>query len=494
MKTLAKTMVLVILSGSMMACGDSDNKFRPDSSMSQIDAPYHGYWLAPAYGTLLEVKDNSALLYRYTSDYCVLQDEFDELTTTTLQRSVKLQANNTQLSWFAGYGTKSFSAPNLIFNKESIAPASCDSEVLTTSSSMTNAELFGLYSQIMSEYYVDFTRKNVDWVTLTYEQSLGITSQQSTFLEAIYETMLPLADGHNSWQSSQGEFIQILDKPTHIMRLIEEFANDKGLTYPLVESELTDVIVNSINSYVEGQLGLEQTILASYASDDIHASDDGLVMWTTVDNVGYLKINAMTGFSTASEESDDLTQVTSALENINAILDEALTELAESQGLIIDIRENGGGNDYISLAIASRFAETEYTAYKKYAREGEGYTTARSVIVKPSEYVNYQNKPIVLLVSTNTASAAEVFSLSMSQLDNVKLVGEVTQGIFSDILSWNLPGGHTLGLSNELYVTPEDEWLEGIGVGVDIPVEYFSKTDRALFKDSGMEQALLLLE
>lgn len=495
MKQAVQTLALVIAAGSLIACGGGTKSSpNPTPTLPSVDLAYQGYWNAPGYGTVLDISEDTVTLYKYTSDYCILQDQFDNVTTSVLERSVELQSSSNQLNWFAGYGTKTFGAPGMLLDKVSALPASCSSDVLSPGSSMSNADLFALYSQIMKEYYVDFSRNNVDWDTLSYNQSLTITQQASSLLEAVYQTFVPLADGHNSWQSAQGQTVQVLGKPTHYMRLIEEYAVAHGLSYPLVENELDNATINAINLYVEAQLELEMEIMASYATTDIESAADERVFWTSINNIGYLRIDAMTGYSTAANSTDDLTRVTSALDNINAILDEALTALSDTQGMIIDIRGNGGGNDYISLAIASRFTDSAFTAYKKYARDGSGYTAVREVTVSPSENVTYTNKPVVLLVSTNTASAAEVFAMTLSQLDQVSVVGEPTQGIFSDILSWVLPGEHELGLSNEVYLTADDEWLEGEGVAVDIQQAYFNLSDRQQQKDSGIEKALELLQ
>lgn len=493
MKKSVQTIAIILAAGSLIACGGSDKSSLPSSSLPAIDTSYQGYWNAPGYGTVLDISSDTVNLYMYTSDYCILQEQFDDVSTAELQRSVEMHNNGEQLVWFAGYGSKTFSAPGMILNKESELPASCTGEVLTPESSMSNSELFALYSQIMQEYYVDFSRNNVDWDTLSYQQSLTVTEQTDSLLEAVYNTMLPLADGHNTWHSSTGQTIQVLGKPIHYMTLIEEYAVAHGLSYPLIEDELDLPTIEAINQYVETQMTVEAEIMLSYATDDIETAAGENVLWTVIDDIGYLRIDTMTGYSTAATSTDDLTQVTSALENINAILDDALTSLSDTNGLIIDVRGNGGGNDYISLAIASRFTDTTFTAYKKYARDGNGYTPTRVVTVSPSEYVNYTDKPVVLLVSSNTASAAEVFTLTMSQLDHISLVGEPTQGIFSDVLTWGLPGAHELGLSNEVYLTPDDEWLEGEGVAVDIHQAYFSLFDRQSQKDSGLEAALALL-
>jgi len=73
-------------------------------------------------------------------------------------------------------------------------------------------------------------------------------------------------------------------------------------------------------------------------------------------------------------------------------------------------------------------------------------------------------------------------------------VGEATHGIFSDIMQWVLPGEHELGISNEVYLSPDDEWYEGVGVPVDVNVPFFSLSDRTQGVDSAIDAALEVLQ
>jgi len=84
------------------------------------------------------------------------------------------------------------------------------------------------------------------------------------------------------------------------------------------------------------------------------------------------------------------------------------------------------------------------------------------------ETVPYQGtrylKPIYMLTSELTASAAEVFTLRMRELPNVVQVGETTQGIFSDSTEKGLPNGWVLAMSTEIYRDPRGQNYEGAGV------------------------------
>lgn len=496
LNVIAAVMATSLLSG----CGGGGSKDQINSLPGSgqpapaIAEAYQGIWLSSAYGQVLVVDDNSVQYYRYTSDYCVLQDSFDELSTAELTRSVALNNTEDALEWFVGTGTREFHAPTKMLGKVEQVPASCAGEPLTVASDLTNQELFALYSQIMAEYYVDFNRTNADWAALTYAQETQVTANNVTLYEAIYQTLLPLADSHNSWSAADGTIIKAYTKPVHTTHLIEEYALANGLSFPLEHSELNNAIVANIESYIDTALAQEVNTILSYATSDIAQDQSEQITWFAINNIGYLRIDAMHNYSTAEADSDDLTQTTSNLSNLNEALDEALTDLAATDGLMIDIRYNGGGNDYISLAIASRFTESEFLAYKKFARDGADVTATQSSYIAPSQYVNYTGKPVALLVSNDTASAAETFSLSMQQLPHVTLIGEPTHGIFSDILQWVLPGEHELGLSNEVYLSPDDVWYEGVGVPVDVEVPFFPQSDRTGGVDSAIETALEVLQ
>ncbi|GGF54270.1 S41 family peptidase [Alteromonas lipolytica] len=499
MSTKLKFAAVMVSAALLSACGGSSHNDQidvqpPPPPAAAIDEAYQGNWISEAYGQVLVISESSVEYYRYTSDYCLLQDDFTDVTTADLIRSVDFIDSTEKLTWYVGTGTREFHAPARELEKVAEVPASCVDNKLTADSALTNPEMFALYSQIMDEYYVDFSRQNVDWSALMYQLEGDITSQTDTLYEAIYQSLLPLADSHNSWQANDGTLITVNTKPTHATNLIEEYALANGLSFPLEESELNNTIVANIESYIETAIEQEINAVLSYATSNVNQDDSEELAWFAINNIGYLRIDAMTGFSSADEEADDLAQVTSALNNVNEVLDEVLTDFAFTDGMIIDIRYNGGGNDYISLAIASRFTESEFLAYKKYAREGAGVTATRESYVEPSEFVNYTGKPVVVLVSNETASAAETFSLTMHQLDHVTFVGEPTHGIFSDIMTWVLPGEHQLGLSNEVYLSPDDVWYEGVGVPVDIEVPFFPLEDRIAGKDSGLEAALNALQ
>ena len=435
------------------------------------------------------------------SDYCFLFGANQGIDTASVERLLRQTDNINELEWFSGFGTDTFGPPGIYFERDNALPASCQEQVIaldgTDSITFDATELFSMYEQIFAEYYVDFERSNVDWTSVAQAAGM-VLNNNSTAAElftAMGSTLEPLADGHNFVQAPQGWSAKTLTKQTLIERLIEESANMNGLPYPIPQDMITQQIVDDVNAYVIGHLQNQWEMVTDYAGSpsDIKSAADGLIRWFENESVGYLYIGSMSGYAENTED-DELLFTQQTLANMESALDLALTDLADVEGLIVDVRTNDGGFDFISLAIASRFTQTEFHAYSKQARNGASRTQLRDVYLAPRSDINYVG-PVALLTSTSTVSAAETFTMTMSQLPQVTVIGEASHGALSNVMEWALPNGFQIGLSNEYYLSPEGEWYEGTGIPVDIEVPFYTPQQRDNNVDLGIETAIgLFLE
>jgi C-terminal processing protease CtpA/Prc len=142
-----------------------------------------------------------------------------------------------------------------------------------------------------------------------------------------------------------------------------------------------------------------------------------------------------------------------------------------TKGLIIDIRLNPGGTDQCVYQIASRFADRKRVGHhrKTKTKPGtDGFAELKTRYLSPHE--NTYLKPIVLLTHDASFSGADVFAMVMTELPQVTIVGEPTNGIFSNMLEKKLPNGWKYTLSFQVYYSADMTCYEGKGVPVDVPL------------------------
>lgn len=484
-------------------CDNSGSKTRviptPPVSVDSINAKYQGVWTAPGYAHTMVVGKHRVDFYQHTSSYCLHTDELNDITTEDIENVVRETESNNQLEWYLSYGTASFSALGIQYERRAALPQTCEDNPISliedSESPLDTLELWDFYGQIFAEYYVDFGLKNIDWQQLYYDASIKLNtgSTADDLFLAMAQTLVPLADTHNYIQTPQGWFAKTLTKPTLSQRLVEEFAFKNDLPFPIPLEIVTETIASDLHNYVTANLQYQWRLVADYAqqSTDIKTAANDLIRWFEREDIGYLYLGGMLGYADA-EQLEGIAYAEKTLDVLNAALDAALNDLRNVNGLIIDVRTNDGGHDYVSLAIASRFTEYETHVYSKQARNGNSRTPLQEVFLAPYNGLRYSG-PITLLTSTSTISAAETFALIMSQFSNVTLIGEPSQGVFSDVMEWTLPNGFNIGLSNEFYLTPNGEWYEGQGVPVDVAVPFYTLQQREAEIDLGIETAFTLL-
>ncbi|NOH98977.1 S41 family peptidase [Vibrio sp. 99-70-13A1] len=462
MKKIAlTTLALLAISG----CNDSDKK-KSDSVANN----YTGIWDAPAYGELIEINSDSSLnIYRYTPDICWIEDSLSSVDIKTLETKIRFYDSTNFIERFDDYGTSDFHAPGTVFEKQEQLPYICQSDNLID---LVNLELeplqtFDIIKNIYRHHYVDFNLKNINFDQLadSIRINLSDNSSQEDVAIALYQILSPLEDIHNSI-TLDNITLSSKNKPLYTDIIRQEFATTTGLPFSFEEDELTETQLgnykqhasNRINKYLEG--------ISYFEPEDkpVQVVAGGLISWFINEGIGYINIGAMFGYGETNEEQ---------LESINKIMQDFIEANVNSSAVIIDVRTNFGGHDFISLAIAQYFTDSEMHVYSKQARLDNGFTELTDVILEPLETETYFNGPVYVLTSASTVSGAEVFALTMSALPNVTTVGELSQGAFSDVLDWEFSEEIKISIANERYVTPAGDWYEGLGVPVDIYVPFF---------------------
>ena len=130
-------------------------------------------------------------------------------------------------------------------------------------------------------------------------------------------------------------------------------------------------------------------------------------------------------------------------------LDEMMSHMALCNGLILDIRSNGGGNLTNAEKLASRFCNEKTLVGYEQHKTGKGhndFSEMEEQYLEPSSNMRWQ-KGVVVLTNRHVFSAANEFVKYMKCLPTVKVVGDRTGGGAGLPFSNTLPNGWTVRFS-----------------------------------------------
>ena len=155
-----------------------------------------------------------------------------------------------------------------------------------------------------------------------------------------------------------------------------------------------------------------------------------------------------------------------------------LENLKKLDGLVIDIRSNGGGSSNVGYRILSHLTDKVILGSKSYVRKGQpirkawGYSIPKWEELESYPYkVEHEeifSKPVIVLAGAQTFSAAEDFLIAFKELDIGLVIGEKTAGSTGQPLSISLPAGGAarVCVKRDKYQSGED-WV-GVGIEPDI--------------------------
>lgn len=173
---------------------------------------------------------------------------------------------------------------------------------------------------------------------------------------------------------------------------------------------------------------------------------------------------------------------------IAAVFARAMKEkMAGVRGVIIDLRNNGGGDTEAMTDIASAVVGNGSSLGQFTERSSYSFTiNTRSKSLLTPERISLTNLPMIVLTSERTASAAEIFVAALRASARARVIGTETCGCVLAIRSRHqLPDGGLLDVSELDYRTAAGVRLEGHGVKPDETVliqrsDLYSSRDRAL--------------
>ena len=249
-------------------------------------------------------------------------------------------------------------------------------------------------------------------------------------------------------------------------------------------AELRDGHVNLTSSLASSQYrqwfdsyprNFSDSIQSIYLKKDYNQSS-GLTYQILENNIGYIYCSS---FSNGIGDGN---------------LDQTLNRLANCDGLIIDVRNNGGGNLTTAQKLAARFTNQKTLVGYMTQKTGKGhrdFSNPYPVYIEPSNGIRWQKRAVVL-TNRRSFSATNDFVNSMKQFPLITIVGDKTGGGSGLPFTSEIPCGWSIRFSASPMLDPQMNQIE-FGINPDVKVDMTSE-DMQKGKDTMIEIACKLLK
>ena len=252
---------------------------------------------------------------------------------------------------------------------------------------------------------------------------------------------------------------------------------DEDILYKVDKEEVTGEDLTEVVSHIKGEKGttVDITVLRGEENEEVTVTvTRDTIQAQTVeyrmleDNLGYIAVS----------EFDSVTydQYQQALEDL---------QNQGMQGLIVDLRNNPGGNlstvcDMLDLMLPEGLIV--YTEDKDRNRQE-----------MTSDGEHQFNLPMTVLMNGNSASASEIYAGAIQDYGLGKIVGTQSygKGVVQQI--FDLKDGTCVKLTIAEYFTPNGRNINGEGITPDVEVEY-EKDENNPDADNQLEKAMEILK
>ena len=304
-------------------------------------------------------------------------------------------------------------------------------------------------------------------------------------------SMDPVENIEALWQIIDTKYCYVEEKGVDWNAIHDEYINKAQLLKPGDQLPLFDLCAEMLNTLQDGHVNLYSAFDRSYCTDwydtfpanfdsrlqALYLKDyriaGGLYYCTIQDSIGYIYYPS---FSTSFSAT-----------NIYWVF----MAFKDCRGLIIDVRNNGGGDLTNAYLLSSPFfTDNRVVGYWQH-KTGPGHhefskmeELRSDTSLVPSRWL----RPVVVLCNRRSYSATNTFINIMRYADNAFIVGGTSGGGGGMPLSYEMPCGWTVRFSSVRMYDAEKRDIEP-GIEPDIKVEMKSQD-----KDDIIEKAIEILK
>jgi C-terminal peptidase prc len=377
-------------------------------------------------------------------------------------------------------------------------------ELNTILSTREKIEIFERITKIIDDVYVypDFNGKDWEGIKAKYRKMIESGLDTEQFYTAMRDMIFELGDEHSNFLSpleadetleqlrGRSEYvgIGIVGNPKFEEGKIVVISvlPDSAAEYAGLKSHDSILLVDGLPITAEGGLRLRgpacsvvnirvqspggeprDLALMRYRIEGGPALEARLVPTTDGSKVGYIYLPSFFD-ETLVEQMED-----------------ALNEFGKLDGLIIDLRFNGGGSSSVAYPIMEFFTDGVLGEFVS-------RTESRTLEIHANEIQNSQSVPLIILVGEDSVSFGELFPGVMQDSGRAKIVGRTTLGNVEVLHGYQFDDGSLMWIASETFHSAfsNSDW-ERTGIIPD--VEAFAEWETFLFETDPAIAASLAL-
>jgi carboxyl-terminal processing protease len=395
-----------------------------------------------------------------------------------------------------------------------LQPVLDDSSLVSTATVEGRLAVFDDAWETIQERYYDPAFHGIDWQAkrATFRPIAARAANTQEFYDVLRQMIASLKDAHTRVYSPDEKFDWWSPRFVTVGLTVREVQGAPTIIHidpnsPAAKTDIQqgDVIV-SIDNLPVTEFIAHRMRLAGLANDsdyrfrtvatlfDGTAGTTVKVGWTTRNGKQKSTVlqrywsQRQLGFNNQRKEKIALLRIDAFTQIVALDFSKVLPQVLEgAEGIILDLRANGGGDAEAMADVASLFLDDGTNLGKFADRSGASFelqTFSKRLWRIPNLLPT--RLPLVVLTSENTSSAAEILVAALQTKRRARVIGTETCGCVLAIRNRHaLPDGGVLDVSEFDYRTAGGVRLEGVGVKPDkvtqlTRADIYSRHDRAL--------------